>query len=54
MRYYIPQVSEEENEILTASFSEEEVKMAVFDKEHNKAPGPDGFPSEFYQFFGRL
>ena len=25
--------------------------MAVFDMEHNKAPGPDGFPAEFYQFF---
>ena len=25
--------------------------MAVFDMEHNKAPGPDGFPVEFYQFF---
>jgi hypothetical protein len=44
-------VSEEENEVLVAPFSEEEVKMAVFDTEHNKAPGPDGFPVEFYQFF---
>ena len=54
LRYDIPQVSEEENEVLTAPFSEEEVKMAVFDMEHNKASGPDGFPAEFYQFFGRL
>jgi len=44
-------VSEEENEVLVAPFSEEEVKMAIFDMEHNKAPGPDGFPVEFYQFF---
>jgi hypothetical protein len=51
MRLDIPQVSEEENEVLTAPFSEEEVKMAVFDMEHNKAPGPDGFPANFYQFF---
>jgi hypothetical protein len=51
LRHDIPQVSEEENELLVAPFSEEEVKMAVFDMEHNKAPGPDGFPAEFYQFF---
>jgi hypothetical protein len=50
-RLDIPQVSEEENEVLTAPFSEEEVKMAVFDMEHNKAPGPDGFSANFYQFF---
>jgi hypothetical protein len=48
LRYDIPQVSEEENQVLTAPFSEEEVKMAIFDMEHNKAPGPDGFPTEFY------
>jgi hypothetical protein len=51
LRYDIPQVSEEENQVLTAPFSEEEIKMAIFDMEHNKAPGPDGFPAEFYQFF---
>jgi len=44
-------VSEEENEVLVAPFSEEEVKMAIFDMEHNKALGPDGFPTEFDQFF---
>jgi hypothetical protein len=54
VRYDIPHVSEEENEILTALFGEEEVKMAVFDIEHNKAPGPDDFPSEFYQFFWEI
>ena len=51
LRHDIPQVSVEENEILVAPFSEEEVKVAVFDMEHNKASGPDGFPAEFYQFF---
>jgi hypothetical protein len=40
----IPQVSQAENDILTAPFSEEEVKAAIFQMEHNKAPGPDGFP----------
>ena len=48
----IPQVSDEENGLLTAPYSEEEVKKAVFQMEHNKAPGPDGFPAEFFQNFG--
>src|SRR3954463_15648589 len=47
----IPQVSTKENNFLTASYTEEEVKKAVFQMEHNKAPGPDGFPAEFYQKF---
>ena len=47
----IPQVSDAENSLLTAPFSEEEVRKAVFLMEHNKAPGPDGFPAEFYQNF---
>ena len=44
----IPQVSSLENDILTAEFSEKEVKDAIFQMEHNSAPGPDGFPAEFY------
>jgi hypothetical protein len=47
----IPQVSVEENGVLTAPYSEEEVRKAIFLMEHNKAPGPDGFPAEFYQTF---
>ena len=47
----IAQVTAEENDILTAPFSEEEVRAAVFQMEHNKAPGPYGFPAEFYQSF---
>jgi hypothetical protein len=47
----IPQVSQEENAILTAPYHEEEVNKAIFQMEHNKAPGPDGFPAEFYQIF---
>ena len=27
------------------------MRNAVFQMEHNKAPGPDGFPAEFYQVF---
>jgi hypothetical protein len=44
----------EENQVLTAPFSEEEVKIAIFDMEHNKAPGPDGFLAECYQFFWEI
>jgi hypothetical protein len=47
----IPQVSMEENGFLTEPYSEEEVMKAIFLMEHNKAPGPDGFPAEFYQTF---
>jgi hypothetical protein len=54
LRYDIPQVSEEENQVLTALFSKEEVKMAIFDMEHNRAPSPNGFPAEFYQFFWEI
>jgi len=42
---------EEENEYLTGNFSEAEVRAAIFQMEHNKAPGPDGFLAEFYQVF---
>jgi hypothetical protein len=47
----IPQVSIEEKNLLTAPYSEEEVKKAIFQMENNKAPGLDGFPAEFYQIF---
>ena len=45
----MPQISQEENEILTQNFSEKEVFEAIQQMEHNKALGPDGFPAEFYQ-----
>ena len=47
----IPQLTLEENGILTATFTEQEVKAAIFQMENNKAPGPDGFSAEFYQMF---
>jgi hypothetical protein len=45
----IPQISQAENEILTAPFTEEEVFEAISQMELNKAPGPDGFPTKFYE-----
>ena len=47
----IPQLSNTENDILSADFSIEEVHDAIKQMEGNKAPGPDGFPAEFYQIF---
>jgi hypothetical protein len=31
--------------------TDKEIKDAIFQVEHNKAPGPDGFSAEFYQKF---
>lgn len=50
----IPQVTDLENDLLTTSFTETEIKEDVFQMEHNKAPGPDGFPAEFYQVFWEI
>jgi hypothetical protein len=50
----IPQLTQEENNILTAEFLEKEVLDAIEQMEKNKAPGPDGIPVEFYQTFWGL
>jgi hypothetical protein len=47
----IAQLSDEEKDILISPFMEDEVFEAISSMEHNKAPGPDGFPTEFYQKF---
>jgi hypothetical protein len=47
-------VSNEQNLILDADFSEKEVKEAVFSSYADGAPGPDGFPFLFYQKFWDL
>jgi hypothetical protein len=44
-------VTDEENRLLVELFLEEEVKFKLFQMEHNKALGPDGFPTEFHQAF---
>ena len=50
----IPEVTEEENNFLVAPLTEREIKEAVFQMEHNKSPGPYGFPAEFYQVFREI
>jgi predicted secreted Zn-dependent protease len=50
----IPQVTSVENGLLEADFSEKEVREAIFQMKHNKTPGPNGFPAEFYQIFWSL
>ncbi|GKV42979.1 hypothetical protein SLEP1_g50328 [Rubroshorea leprosula] len=40
-------ISEDENSLLLAPFSEEEVKQAVWNCDCSKAPGPDGFNFRF-------
>jgi len=47
----IPQVTTEENDFLTSPFTKKEDRDTIFAMEHNKAPSPDGFPTEFYQKF---
>jgi hypothetical protein len=42
-------VTIQENEELEKSFSESEIKYAIFSMEKNTAPRPDHFPVEFYQ-----
>ena len=49
--YDIPQLTNEENRILTTDFLVKEVFEAISQMELNKASGPDGFPAEFYKTF---
>jgi hypothetical protein len=37
---------------LSRPFSIDEIKDVVFSLKHNRAPGPDGIPSEFFRNFG--
>jgi hypothetical protein len=45
----ISQLSDEENDLLIAEFTEKEDLYAISQMKLNKAPGPDGFQAEFYQ-----
>lgn len=44
---------EDRNELIKV-ISKEEVKAVVVDMKKNRAPGPDGFPIEFYEHFWDL
>ena len=45
----VPQLTANDSDILVAPFSEKEVFDAIAQMKNNKAPGPDGFPTEFYK-----
>ena len=47
-------MTDDDKEKLIAKFSYNEIREAIFRMEHNKTPGPDGFPAEFYQAFWDL
>jgi hypothetical protein len=48
----IPQVTTKKNDTLTPPFSEEEMRVVVFQMEHDKAPGLDGHPTKFIRISG--
>jgi hypothetical protein len=44
---HLPQVLDEENNLLTAPYAEEVVRKAIFQMKHNKALGRDSFSQNF-------
>lgn len=50
----ITKVTEADKVKLIEPFTLEEVRKVVFDIKQNRAPGPDGFPGEFYMHFWDL
>jgi hypothetical protein len=49
-----PKITQEDNANLVADITMEELKIALFQMHPDKAPGPDGFNSAFYQHFWDL
>jgi hypothetical protein len=41
----------EQNQVLKGEITTQEIEMAICTWPNNKAPGPDGFTSEFYKTF---
>jgi hypothetical protein len=48
------EVTSEENELLEAQYSEEEIKKAIFDCYAEGAPGPDRFSFLFFSFLPKV
>lgn len=42
-------MTEEQKNSLISEITEEEIKKAIAQSKINKAPGPDGFPAEWYK-----
>ncbi|GMJ01570.1 hypothetical protein HRI_003826200 [Hibiscus trionum] len=51
LRLDFKQISESQKLNLERSFSEEEIREAVFSSEGDRAPGPDGFNMDFFKQF---
>jgi hypothetical protein len=51
---HMNKLNDEDRALLTGPFTIEEIKKVVFGLKHNSAPGPDGFPAEFFQDFWDL
>lgn len=51
---HFSQISEDDNVVLIAPFTMEEIKEAVWSCEGDKSPGPDGFNFNFYKQFWEL
>lgn len=47
-------LSDDQNEMLTQEFTEEEVKKVIFSMHPDKSPGPDGMNPTFYQNFWNI
>lgn len=45
-------ISPEENVFLVSEFSQEEIRVAVWEANEEKNPGPDGFKFKFYRNAG--
>jgi hypothetical protein len=50
-RLDLPSIGEEQNTLLTADITEEEMERAISRLKNNTSPGSDGLPSLFYRIF---